>query len=168
MRALDRIDRRLLELLQRDGRASIARLATEVGLSPRACLDRVRRLERDGTIAGYHARVDPRRLGPAVCVTVLVRLGALKRATQVRFEARMRDCPEVVQCIELGGRFDYLLRVQCRDLDHYRALSSRWTDDATLDIERLESLPELSTVKPPVAVPLGEADDDDPPGPRGP
>jgi len=140
MKDLDRIDRQILELLQKDGRITNQALSERVALSPRACLDRVRRLEKNGFISGYMALVEPRRQS---------------QATHARFEQRMRQCPEVIECFLVSGACDYVLRLACRSLDHYREITNGWTDDLALGVERLSSKPELQTVKAFRGYPLG-------------
>lgn len=146
-RELDRIDRRILEILQTDGRITNQQLSEHVALSPRACLDRVRRLERAGLIAGYMAVLDPRQLGGLLTIVVEVTLKDQRQATHHRFEQRMRAAPEVVECFLVSGPCDYVLRLACRDLDHYRDLTNAWTDEPALGIEKISSKPELQTVK---------------------
>ena len=147
MKELDRIDRQILELLQRDGRMTNQALSERISLSPRACLDRVRRLERSGLITGYMALVDLRKVGNGLTVFVEVALRDQSAATHARFEARMRACEEVIECFLVSGQSDYVMRIACESLDHYRDLTNAWTDDATLGIERISSKPELQTVK---------------------
>lgn len=154
MKELDRIDRQILALLQRDGRMTNQALSEQVSLSPRACLDRVRRLEKTGVIAGYMALVELRRLGNRLTVFVEVSLRDQSAATHARFEARMRSCEEVIECFLVSGQSDYVLRIACESLDHYRELTNAWTDDPTLGIERISSKPELQTIKPFRGVPV--------------
>ncbi len=145
---LDAIDRSILEILQVDGRITNQELASRIGLSPRACLDRVRKLERSGLISGYMAVLDPRRIGAPMTIVVEVTLKDQTQATHHRFEQRMRQADEVVECFLVSGPCDYVLRLACRDLDHYRDLTNAWTDDPTLGVEKLSSKPELQTIKP--------------------
>ena len=145
---LDGIDRSILEILQADGRITNQELASRIGLSPRACLDRVRKLERSGLIAGYMAVLDPRQIGAPMTIVVEVTLKDQTQATHHRFEQRMRQADEVVECFLVSGPCDYVLRLACRDLDHYRDLTNAWTDDPTLGVEKLSSKPELQTIKP--------------------
>lgn len=148
MKELDRIDRQILATLQADGRITNQALSERIALSPRACLERVRRLERSGLINGYMALLDPRRLGGLLTIVVEVSLRDQSAATHARFEARMRACDEVVECFLVSGNCDYVLRLACASLDHYRDLTNAWTDDPTLGVERISSKPELQTVKP--------------------
>jgi DNA-binding Lrp family transcriptional regulator len=89
-RDLDRIDRKILETLQLDGRITNQELSDRIALSPRACLERVRRLERAGVISGYMALIEPRKLGGVLTVVVEVTLRDQKQATHARFEQRAR------------------------------------------------------------------------------
>lgn len=147
-RELDRIDRRILEILQAEGRITNQELSERIALSARACLERVRRLERSGLITGYMALVEPRRLGGLLTIVVEVTLKDQTQATHTRFEQCIRSSDEVVECFLVSGPCDYVLRLACRDLDHYRELTNAWTDDPTLGVEKIASKPELQTIKP--------------------
>jgi DNA-binding Lrp family transcriptional regulator len=148
MKNLDRIDRQILAILQQEGRLTNQALSERVALSPRACLERVRRLEKSGYISGYMALVEPRKLGGLLTIVVEVSLRDQSGATHARFESRMRAADEVIECFLVSGPCDYVLRLACRSLDHYRDLTNAWTDDPTLGVERIASKPELQTVKP--------------------
>ena len=117
--ALDRTDLRLLALLQRDGRASNADLATQVNLSPSACLRRIQRLESAGVVAGYAARLDPQALGLGLQAFVRVQLEKHGAPGIERFVRAVQDWDEVVACHALTGDMDYLLHVYVRDLEHF-------------------------------------------------
>ena len=127
--ALDRTDLRLLALLQRDGRASNADLATQVNLSPSACLRRIQRLESAGVVAGYAARLDPQALGLGLQAFVRVQLEKHGAPGIERFVRAVQDWDEVVACHALTGDMDYLLHVDVRDLEHF----SRFLLDRLLD-----------------------------------
>jgi DNA-binding Lrp family transcriptional regulator len=148
MRDLDRVDRQILTILQAEGRITNQALSERVALSPRACLERMRRLEKTGLISGYMALVDPRRLGGLLTIVVEVSLRDQSAATHARFEAKMRAADEVIECFLVSGNCDYVLRLACASLDHYRELTNAWTDDPALGVERIASKPELQTVKP--------------------
>ncbi len=145
---LDRIDRSILEILQAEGRITNQELSERISLSARACLERVRRLERSGVITGYMALVEPRQLGSLLTIMVEVTLKDQTQATHTRFEQRMRNSDEVVECFLVSGPCDYVLRLACRNLDHYRELTNAWTDDPALGVEKIASKPELQTIKP--------------------
>lgn len=146
-RELDRIDRKILDILQVDGRITNQELSERVSLSPRACLERMRRLERAGVISGYMALIEPRKLGGFLTVVVEVTLKDQTQATHARFEQRAKASPEVIECFLVSGQCDYVLRLACRDLDHYRELTNAWTDEPTLRVEKIASKPELQTIK---------------------
>ncbi len=116
---LDRTDLSLLAALQADGRLTNAELAERVHLSPSACLRRVQRLERDGVIAGYAARVDPERLGLGLQAFVRVQLARHDASSIEAFGAFVGQWDEVVACHALTGDMDYLLHVAVRDLEHF-------------------------------------------------
>jgi len=134
---LDDIDLRILTELQRDGRITFQRLSELVGLSPRPCLERVRRLERAHIVVGYTTRVDLRRLVNVVAIIaqVVVKQG---RGIRAHFEQHVRSCPEVIECFEISGAFDYIVKVVCADLDAYQHLTEGWIDDPSLHVERIE------------------------------
>jgi len=122
MRELDRIDRRTLDLLQKDGRLSMTDLAQRVGLSPTPCTERVRRLEREGVITGYHARVDPSALGRALLVFVELRLSAKSNDAFDRVKKELAYVPEVMECHLVSGDFDYLIKARIAEMGDYRRL----------------------------------------------
>ena len=144
---LDPTDRKLLAALQRDGRASMETLSQLVHLSARATLNRVRKLEADGHIEGYRAVLARASVGEHVCVFAEIALKDQRRAIVQRFEQRMAATPEVVACYVISGRYDYLVRVACRDLAHYHELISAWFDDVTLGVEKIVTNTELQTIK---------------------
>ena len=115
--ALDRIDVKILAALQRDGRMTNQTLAGMVGLSARACLERVRRLEAAGIIAGYQAIVEITKL--ARPVNVFAEIFMEKQANRGRFEKRLAGIGEVVECWEVSGNVDYVARFVCADLAAY-------------------------------------------------
>lgn len=118
---MDAINAAILRALSQDGRISNLDLAERVGLSPSACLRRVQELERSGTIRGYRAVLDPERTGRGYVVYVAVGLAEHTKAAQDGFEKAMRHAPEVVECHNIAGAFEYLLRVEARDLAAYKA-----------------------------------------------
>ncbi len=117
--SFDRTDLNLLALLQAEGRLTNAELAERVNLSPSACLRRVQRLERDGVIAGFGARLDPQRIGLSLQAYVRLQLEHRDRAHVDRFTALVQDWDEVVSCHALTGEMDYLLHVAVADLEHF-------------------------------------------------
>ena len=144
---LDRADILLLQLLQKDGRATVQSLSEAIHLSARATLNRVRRLEKDGLIQGYRALIDRAALGELISVFAEVALKDQRQVNIQRFERRMAQAPEVVACHVVSGRYDYLVRIACKDLGCYHQLINAWLDDASLGIEKIVTNIELQTIK---------------------
>ncbi len=117
---LDTIDIAILEQLQADSRIPMVELAKRVHLSATPCVKRVKRLEADGIIQGYHARLDPKALGRSLLVFVQVSLNSTDEKTLDAFNQAMRAIPEVLECHMLGGGFDYLVKLRTRDMQAYR------------------------------------------------
>lgn len=113
--AMDALDREILFQLRQDGRLSNVELAARVGLTPAPCLRRVKRLEADGVIAGYRARIDPAAAGRGFEVMVSVEVSINDRETVEEFEAALTSYDEVLECHRLFGRPDYLIRVAVQD-----------------------------------------------------
>jgi Lrp/AsnC family leucine-responsive transcriptional regulator len=120
MSDLDRIDRRILETLQADGRIANVELAERIGLSPTSVGERVKRLQREGFIEGYGARLDPQRLGLGLLVFVEVLLDKTTPDVFDRFAAAVRRAPEVLECHMVAGGFDYLVKTRVSDMTAYR------------------------------------------------
>ena len=116
---MDRTDRAIIEQLRRDCRLSNTELADRVGLTPSPCLRRVRRLEEEGVILGYHARVDPAALGRGFEVQVDLELADQAHGTIERFEAALVACDEVVEARRMFGAPDYHALVAVADLPAY-------------------------------------------------
>ena len=120
---LDRIDRRILKILQDDGRISNLKLAETVALSPTAVLARVQRLTREGYILGYEARLNPLKLGAGMLVFVEVLLDRTTQNVFDEFKAAVQVHPEIMECHLVAGGFDYLLKTRCADMNAYRRLA---------------------------------------------
>ena len=117
---LDRIDFKILSLLQDDGRISNLKLAEAVTLSPTAVLGRVQRLTRDGYILGYEARLNPLKLGAGMMVFVEVLLDRTTPNVFEPFKAAVQVHPEIMECHMVAGGFDYLLKTRMADMAAYR------------------------------------------------
>lgn len=154
--AVDRIDRQILQELQRDGRLSNAELAERVGLTPSPCLRRVNRLEQDGVIRGYRARLDPAAVGRGFQAFVSVVMAKEDRPTVAEFERRIAELPEVVEAMRLFGDPDYLLRVAVADIAAYERLH---TDTLSLlpGVARLTSHLTMKQVKEDAGLPVETA-----------
>ncbi len=116
---LNEIDRKILMLLQRNGRLTNAEIAEEVGLSISACHRRVKLLEDQGAIAGYSAVVDRTRVGLSVLAYVFVKLESHAEDLLDEFDKRINRIEEVVACYAISGGGDYILKVVARDMDAY-------------------------------------------------
>lgn len=121
-RVLDRIDLHILTILQNDGRIVMKDLAEQVGLSLTPCIERVKRMERDGVIAGYYARVTPQALGLQILVFVEITLRQKSEQAFERFRRAMLAIPEVLECHLVSGDFDYLIKARIPEMTEYRRL----------------------------------------------
>jgi Lrp/AsnC family leucine-responsive transcriptional regulator len=117
--ALDRLDRKILDLLQKDGRLSNVELAEKIALSPSPCLRRVRALEDRGVIRQYVALLDPLKVGLGLLAYVSVTLEKRGKMAAESFGRVVMTWPEVVNCYSMTGEMDYLLRVHVQDLEHF-------------------------------------------------
>ncbi len=122
MRELDRTDRHILDILQRDGRIAITDLAARVNLSPTPCSERVKRLERDGVITGYYARVDPAALDKRLLVFLNIKLSAKSGDVFDKVREELLLVPEVMECHLVSGDFDYLVKARLSEMSAYRKL----------------------------------------------
>jgi len=117
---LDRIDLKILQALQHDGRISNLKLAESVALSPTAVLARVQRLTKDGLITGYEVRLDAAKLGVGLMVFVEVLLDKTTPNVFEAFKAAVQVYPEIMECHMVAGGFDYLLKTRMSDMNAYR------------------------------------------------
>lgn len=122
MSALDAIDRNILRLLRLDARRSNASLATEVGLSPSACLRRIKLMERAGVIRGYTALVDAGTSDATIAVIINITLERQTEDHLDRFEAAVRQHPEIRECFLMTGGSDYLLRVEVANAGEFERI----------------------------------------------
>lgn len=136
MTEIDATDRKILRALTDDGRITNNALAERVGLSPSACLRRVQQLERSGVITGYRALIDPRALGHGFTAYVAVGLSAHNKDTQEAFESSIARSPEVRECHNITGAYEYLLRVEVGDITAYKKFHT----------EVLGALPSVATI----------------------
>ena len=116
---MDRIDGRILALLQDDSTRSIAELADLAGVSSSACHRRIKALEERGVITGYAARLDPQALGLKLQVYVEITLNSQSEDSMERFEQAAAGFDDILECRLMAGVADYLLRVAARDLEHF-------------------------------------------------
>ena len=120
---MDKIDSSIILHLQQNARLSNKELASAVGLSPSACLERVRRLQREGVLSGFHAEVNPAELGIGLQAFVSVRLQKHSRDVVDAFRAHVVTLPETVAVYHVAGESDFLVHVAVRDAEHLRNLT---------------------------------------------
>lgn len=120
MSGLDKTDRRILSILQSDGRIASVELAERIGLSPTSTGERLKRLQREGFIEGYGARLNPQQLGLGLLAFVEVHLDKTTPDVFDRFAAAARNAPEVLECHMVAGGFDYLVKTRLPDMTAYR------------------------------------------------
>jgi Lrp/AsnC family leucine-responsive transcriptional regulator len=118
--ALDAIDRRILRALQRDGSLANQTLADEIGLSPPACLKRVRRLKAAGVIARTTAQLSPEALGFPLLSVARIKLNRPTERAMREFEQKMNALPRVTQCLTVAGDIDYVVMIRSRDVADYQ------------------------------------------------
>ncbi len=134
-RELDKIDQNILNILQKDGRVSNVKLAQTINLSPTPCLERVKRLEKEGYIKGYVALLDSDLLGAALVSFIEVSLDRTTTRALETFRREIAQMEEVQECHMVAGGFDYLIKVRTRDMAHYRRFLG----------EKLSSLSDISS-----------------------
>lgn len=128
MATLDKIDRRLLAELQSEGRVTNVELAQRVGLTAPPCLRRVRALEDEGVIRGYHADLNASKLGFAITVFAMVSLRSQAEESLRAFEEHIMTLPEIRECHMLNGEIDFILKIVSRDLQSFQEfLTSKLT-----------------------------------------
>ncbi len=117
---IDKIDRRILQFLQADGRIPSVELADRVGLSPTSTGERLKRLQKEGYITGFGAKLDPHLIGLPLLVFVEVSLDKTTPDIFDKFAAAVRRAPEVLECLMVAGGFDYLVKTRVADIAAYR------------------------------------------------
>jgi Lrp/AsnC family leucine-responsive transcriptional regulator len=156
---LDKMDRKILAELQRDGRLSNQELAERVSLSPSPCLRRVRRLEEQGYIQRYAALVDPAKVGLGLLAYITIRLNKHiggSHAPMADFVRDVQTWPEVVECYAMTGDMDYLLRIQVADLAHFSrfAMDTLMQHPSVIDMRSFFALQQIKqTTELPVGIP---------------
>ncbi len=122
MRKLDRTDCMILDILQKDGRIAISELAAKVNLSTTPCSERVKRLERDGVIMGYYARLNPAMVDRNLLVFLEIKLSAKSGDVFDQVAKSLTEIPEVLECHLISGEFDYLVKARLKEMGAYRRL----------------------------------------------
>ncbi len=144
---LDAVDVKILSELKKDGRITYQRLSQRVGLTPRPCLERVRKLEARGVICGYTAVLDPAVVGHHVIALAAIQMRGEAAGARARLEKVFRAAPAVAEVMVPSGEADYLVRVIAPDLEDYERLTADWLADPGLGIGRITTTFILKTVK---------------------
>ena len=152
---LDDIDRKILSILQENGKITNAQLSKEVGLSPAPTLERVKKLENAGYIQSYHARVDPSKLGLGVSTFVQVGLAGHSMDVIDIFIAAIDSIDEIVECHHITGTGDFILKIITRDIPSYQKLMLEKVSNIEV-VDTLESMIILSTFKDSKKLPFPE------------
>ena len=134
---MNKVDVKILNLLQKNCRLAIADLATKVNLSTSACHRRVKLLEESGKIEGYSARLNARNLGYRVVVYAEISLNSQSDDCLIKFEQAVKNCPEILECHLMAGTADYLIKIAARSTDHYERIHRK----------TLSHLPGISNMK---------------------
>jgi Lrp/AsnC family transcriptional regulator, leucine-responsive regulatory protein len=146
-RDLDRIDRAILEILRFDGRITYQALSERVGLSPRPCLERVRRLEASGVICGYTALIDPVAVGHNVVALAEIAMRDPSAAARQRLERALRANAFVVELEVVSGEYDYVARMVAPSLMDYETLTDAFLTDPAFGVARINTTFVLRTLK---------------------
>lgn len=144
---LDRVDRAILEALQEDGRMTYQALSDRVGLSPRPCLERVRRLEQRGVIRGFTALVDPAAVGHDIIALAELAMRDPSAGVRQRLERALCAHPAIVELQVVNGDYDYVARIVAPTLAAYEALTGAFLADPAFGIARIHTTFVLKTLK---------------------
>lgn len=154
---LDRIDRKILEELQADARLSSADLAERVSLTASPCWRRVKRLESDGIICAYEAKLDPKKLGYQVTAFISISLEKSHIKYVQEFEAAVASIPQVLSCHRISGRYDHQLMVVAEDLEAYGRFAEKYINGLP-SVKEVYTSFVLKEVKGPTNPPLPPAE----------
>lgn len=150
---LDKIDRKILEILQSDGRITNAQLSKEIGLSPAPTLERVKKLENSGVIKSYHAKLDTEKINLGVSTFVMVTLKAHNKGNIEQFIKAINEIPEIIECHHITGSGDFVLKVISQDIPSYQQLMLEKVSEIEV-VDNMQSLVILSTFKDSKVMPL--------------
>lgn len=143
---LDKIDLKILQILQDSSKITNLDLSKQIGLSPAPTLERVKKLEQAKVIESYHAQVNPQAIGLNVKTFVLVSLAWQKENALNHFLEKIKEIEEITECYIITGEADFLIKIVCKDIPTYEQLLFK-TLSQIEEIERLKTLMTLSTVK---------------------
>ena len=155
---MDKIDLKILKLLQENSKITNLDLSKKIGLSPAPTLERVKKLEQSGIILSYHAKVDAAAIGLNVRTFILVSLAWQKENALENFIAKVNAIEEITECYIITGDADFLVKVVCKDIPTYEKLLFKTLSQID-EIERLKTLMTLSKVKKEKVLPYFYEDD---------
>lgn len=152
---LDKTDRKILEILQKSAKITNAQLSKEIGLSPAPTLERVKKLENQGVITSYHAKLNTEKIGLGVSTFVLVTLRGHNRENIEQFMQEIEKIEEVIECHHITGAGDFILRIISRDIRTYQKLMLEKVSDIKV-VDNMQSMVVLSTFKDSKVLPIPE------------
>lgn len=150
---LDRIDHKLLDILQSNGKITNAQLSKDVGLSPAPTLERVKKLENAGIIQSYHAKVDPQKVGLGIVTFVQVTLLGHKKLITESFVEQIQKVPEIVECHHVTGSCDFLLKIITQDITTYQDIIMEKVNEIDV-VANTQTMVVLSTFKDSKVLPI--------------
>ncbi len=151
----DKIDRKILEILQKSAKITNAQLSKEIGLSPAPTLERVKKLEKLGVINSYHAKLDTSKIGLGVTTFVLVNLVGHNRENIEQFIKEINKVDEVIECHHITGAGDFILKIISKDIPAYQKLMLEKVSDIKV-VDNMQSMVVLSTFKDSKVMPIPE------------
>ncbi len=122
---LDAIDRRIIQLLQQDGKMKIKEIAEQLNMTNTPIFERIKRLERDGYIEGYSAKVNKKKMGFGLMAFCSISLELHNEEYIGRFVEEISDLDEVIECYHIAGMFDYLMKIYVQDMEHYQTFITK-------------------------------------------
>jgi DNA-binding Lrp family transcriptional regulator len=155
----DKIDRRILEILQKSAKITNAQLSKDIGLSPAPTLERVKKLENLGVINSYHAKLDISRIGLGVTTFVLVTLSGHNKENIDKFIEEINTVDEVIECHHITGAGDFILKIISKDIPAYQKLMLEKVSDIKV-VDNMQSMVVLSTFKDSKVMPIPDSIDD--------
>ena len=150
---IDKTDKKILEILQRNAKITNAKLSKEIGLSPAPTLERVRKLEAKGIISGYNAKLDMSKIGLGVSTFVMVTLKGHNKKNLVSFLDKIKDVNNVIECHHITGSADFILKVVSQNIESYQELMLETVSEIEVT-DSLQSMVILSTFKDSKVMPI--------------
>ena len=150
---IDKTDKKILEILQRNAKITNAKLSEEIGLSPAPTLERVRKLESKGIISGYNAKLDMSKIGLGVSTFVMVTLKGHNKKNLVSFLDKIKNINNVIECHHITGSADFILKVVSQNIESYQELMLETVSEIEVT-DSLQSMVILSTFKDSKVMPI--------------